>query len=116
MKYRLTDFPATLFAVVTGIFCALFGSDTVVSMIGSDHVLSMPPVLALVVVIVTTIVLQMYLAPSGGSKEAGFLKAYFVRSLGVALTVGVVGFVGGMVERAPALFNQHLPCSGVERC
>lgn len=116
MKYRLTDFPATLLAVAIGIYCAMFGGDTLSSVMGTSDSLLFPPTLALLVVIVSTIAIQIYVKPKALFNHPGFLKAYFVRSIGIAVTVGVVGFVGGFVERIPVVLDQHVPCSGLERC
>lgn len=116
MKYRLTDFPATLFAIAIGTYCVMFGGDTLASVTGMSDSLLFPPTLALLVVIVFTIALQIYVKPKALFNDPGSLKAYFVRSIGIAVTVGVVGFVGGFVERIPVALDRHVPCWGLERC
>lgn len=104
----------TILVAAIGIFCAITGAEIIIP---EDHYeLVAPPLLALFVVVVATVILQMYYSVSTEHKGWVYLKAYLAKSVGIAILVCSVGFVSGMLEKAPIIINAHPACTGIEIC
>lgn len=115
MTYRLREIPMTIVVAAIGIFCALTGGEIIIPE-DRYELFPFPPFLALLVVVVSTVLLQMYYSLSTDQKGLVYLKAYLAKSVGIAVMVCTVGFVSGMLEKAPIIFNGHPSCTGIEIC
>lgn len=115
MRYHLKEIPMTIIVAAIGISCALTGGKIIIPE-DRYELFPFPPFLALLVVVVSTILLQMYYSLATDQKGVVYLKAYLAKSAGIAVMVCTVGFVSGMLEKAPIMFNGIPVCTGIEIC
>lgn len=105
----------TILVAAIGIACAVIGGEIIIPE-GRYELFPHPPFLALLVVIVSTILLQMYYSLSNDQKGLVYLKAYLAKSVGISVMVCTVGLVSGMLEKSPIILNGLPTCTGIDIC
>lgn len=117
MKYRLSDLPLTILVVPFGFICAFIGAFIGGSLLVPYEQYGLTaPVLALALVVVTTINLQVRFPLDKDKGGVDYFKAYLSKMARIAIVVCSVGFFGGWLDTLQFEPNGHSPCFGLDRC